>query len=199
MNDTFLGDALDHWKGSLVRILNDKQTLCDLAVEPMLTKQWPDGNLEIYRKLLNLQQQNKIYHANSTFPNRKKERQQYFQDIQHHNGDIFLDPDIGIYTGERPKKEYITISDIAQILTNGESHNRVLMIYQHLAREPVNNHRWRIQNKIGQLNLQAPYCVYQCGQAAMIFVSLNKQRIDAIQEALISYLRGSTAEMRIWS
>jgi hypothetical protein len=54
VNSKFLGDALDHWKGSLLSILSSKELIKNVAVEPMITdvRPWLKQNLETYRRLL---------------------------------------------------------------------------------------------------------------------------------------------------
>jgi len=50
MNSSFLGDALDHWKGSLFESLQKRRIVCELAVDPMASDLavWkPD---EVWRK-----------------------------------------------------------------------------------------------------------------------------------------------------
>jgi hypothetical protein len=37
MNLKFIGDAFDHWKGSLLGELAEADLLSDLAIDPMLT------------------------------------------------------------------------------------------------------------------------------------------------------------------
>lgn len=54
MNLEFLGDALDHWKGSLFQSLCAGQVLHDFAVNPMATDQesWKEADFEVHARLI---------------------------------------------------------------------------------------------------------------------------------------------------
>lgn len=192
MNINHLGDAYDHWKGSIIKILNESRNIQNLAVEPMFTdkKTWGQVNVQTYARLLNLWP-NDIQHTNlPTWKQWKGRRNLYFKEIRY-NGDLFIDPDTGIGTNGR---KYIRVDEIGNLLDK----KRVLMIYQHFAHKTFENQCRIIRNKIRQIRKQATYCVYQCGQVAMIFISRNNGRIRAIEKVLKAHLCG-TAERRIRS
>ncbi len=199
MNSEHLGDALDHWKGSLLSLLVDKRLIRQVLVEPMITdpQKWPSEDIETYKRLLKLEI---IFHDSSTFPSGK--RKDYFNAVPK-DGDIFLDPDIGIARGN-PEKGHITVPDIINML----SEDRVVMVYQHSGqRAPKqkdltasSSHQWLVasRNKITADGTSNVHCtVYECKQVAMFFVSHKKSRIDEIQTGLQEYLKGK-AKWRVW-
>ena len=54
MNLDFLGDALDHWKGSLFQSLCAAQVLRDFTVDPMATDQesWKEADFDVFETWL---------------------------------------------------------------------------------------------------------------------------------------------------
>jgi hypothetical protein len=97
MNLKYLGDALDHWKGSLFECLQFAEVLRDLAADPMAADQdqWSDADFSLYARLLHIRQEQVIRHKESLFS-----RDSYFAEIVH-QGDLFLDPDTGVATVQR--------------------------------------------------------------------------------------------------
>lgn len=201
MNSKHLGDALDHWKGSLISLLVSKQLLGSVLVEPMITdpQEWPEEDIQTYKRLLGLEAlgPEAISHAKSTFPGGS--RKDYFNEVPK-DGDIFLDPDIGI-AGDRAKKEHIKVAEIIDLLKT----DRVVMVYQHSAHSNFTQWLLEIKNKLtadaadaGADSAGSVHCtVYECDQVAMFFISLNRNRIDKIKAALQKYLRGK-AQRRVW-
>lgn len=191
MNSEFLGDAFDHWKGSLIAILSNKLLIRNVAVEPMITDAtpWSNENLETYRRLLKLGSTSIICHGNATF---SEGREEYFDELPQ-DGDVFLDPDTGIAMGDA-KRKHVKVLELRKLL--GKS-NRVLMVYQHSARGSFHKRLLEIRDKVSN-GIPNVYCtVYECGRVAVLFISLDKTRIHEIQNTLQEYLRG-TAESRVW-
>lgn len=91
MNLAFLGDALDHWKGSLFESLQRSIVLRDFAVDPMASdwSKWQPEDISLFTRLLRIDKSQLIPH-NIGLTNRKR----YFDEIEH-PGDLFLDPDTG--------------------------------------------------------------------------------------------------------
>ncbi|MCJ7744334.1 MAG: hypothetical protein MUO99_07250, partial [Dehalococcoidales bacterium] len=91
MNAKHLGDALDHWKGSIIQRMEG--LLERIAVIPMITddKPWDDKKIETYSRLLSVDRKlvMKVMEWNKTT---RENRGDYFRNI-HHRGDLFLDPD----------------------------------------------------------------------------------------------------------
>lgn len=191
MNSEFLGDAYDHWKGSLISILSSKFLIRNVAVEPMITdaKPWSKIDLETYRRLLRLESTNPICHGESTFSvGREEYFNEVFQDV-----DVFLDPDIGIATGGASRK-HVKVVELRTLL--GKS-DRVLMVYQHSGRGPFHKRLLEIRNTIAAGIPSVNSTIYECGRVAMFFISLSKTRIHKIQNAIQEHLRG-TAEKRVY-
>jgi hypothetical protein len=198
LNSKYLGDALDHWKGSLISLLVSKQLLQSVVVEPMITdsRPWSDDDFQTYKRLLGLKETNQICHKESTFPGgSSEEREDYFNKVPK-NGDIFLDPDTGIFTGigrDSEPKKHIKVLELRKLL--GES-KRVVMVYQHSGRSNFDQWLHAIGSKLTED--RTVHCfVYECKQVAMFFISLKRNRIDEIQAVLKEYLRG-TAQLRVW-
>jgi len=189
MNLEYLGDAFDHWKGSLISILRPR-LICPLTVVPMATDagNWTPEDWQAYRRLLHLGRADIICELPFAAM-----RDGYFEGVSR-DRDIFLDPDTGIATGNARRK-HVEIQELNGLL-NG-SKNRLLMIYQHSAR---NNFHLRLVDIAGhvQENIQGShFAVYECRQVAMFFISLDRKRIRDIGKALRAYLIG-TANWRIW-
>jgi hypothetical protein len=190
VNSKFLGDALDHWKGSLIQFLSDKKLIKDLVVEPMITdgRPWSKSDTETYRRLLRLEPSNQIFHSQSTFSGKRDE---YF-DLLPETTDLFLDPDTGIATGSAGR-EHVKTSELRRLLANSD---RVLMVYQHSARGSFHERLGEITGTVSR-DIPNVYCsTYACGRVAVFFLSLNRVRIEGICKALKEHLRG-TAESRI--
>ena len=95
MNRKYLGDALDHWKGSVFESLQQRNALRDFAVDTMATdmNDWQSEDINVFARLLRISASQIIRHTVTL-----KTREKYFAEIEH-SGDLFLDPDTGIQTG----------------------------------------------------------------------------------------------------
>jgi len=191
VNSQFLGDALDHWKGSIISLLLSKQLTQNIVAEPMITdlQPWQREDIDTYGRLVSRELLCPICHGGSTFSGR---REDYFNEIPQY-GDVFLDPDIGIALGKATRK-HVKITEIKKLL--GQS-NRVVMVYQHSGHEDFHQRLLTIKNKISGAIPNVHCIVYQCGQVAMFFISSSDSRIAEIKNALQELLRG-TARRRIW-
>jgi len=196
MNHDYLGDALDHWKGSLIAILCRSRLIDCLAVVPMATDamEWNQDDWRTYARLLNVEGDD-ICQRDVPFVNGADRRQQYFANLPE-GQDLFLDPDTGIAINGNGG--HIRVQELAQLLNGPKNIGRVLMVYQHAARDKVPRLRFvEIGGKLKRGIEECHVLVYECSQAAMFFISRNKRRIQAIENALREYLRG-TAERRVW-
>lgn len=192
MNSKFLGDALDHWKGSLISFLSAKRLVENIVVEPMITddRPWPNEDLETYGRLLKIDSSSQICHGQSTFSGKREE---YFDSLPQ-DTDIFLDPDTGIATGSAGR-EHVKVAELGKLLANSD---RVLMVYQHSARGYFHERVFEIRDRVSR-DIPNVHCiVYECGRVAILFISLDRARIQEIHNALREYLRG-TAENRVWN
>ena len=190
MKKQFLGDVFDHWKGCLIELLLQERLILDLAIEPMITdvNPWSEGDLKTYKKLLKVSSNTLICHHNQIF---EGPRRDYFNRIQH-SGDIFFDPDTGIATGSA-KRKHIKITEIDDLLNS----NRLFLVYQHSAHGSFHIRLQLIGNQLKKSIQNVCLCVYECGQVAMFFISLDEERLSKIQESLRTFLSG-TAASRIW-
>jgi hypothetical protein len=182
MNLKYLGDAFDHWKGSIIELLSG--SLSDIHVDPMLTDIdiWKPSHFETYAKLLRVPFDN-IIRYKSTYENIKDE------------WDLFLDPDTGIAPPSSCGKKHLCLKNINDLLPS--TSKRLLLIYQHSFRKE--NY---VQDKLNQIkndrNLKGCHFIgYWSGNfVSMIFISRSKQRINKVKASFNSWL-GDIASTRI--
>ena len=191
MNLAFLGDALDHWKGSLFQSLQDGGVLRDFAVDPMASDLalWKPVDFLLYAKLLRIDRSQITPHVCNL-----ADREKYFTEIAQ-TGDLFLDPDTGVATGKRVSIQHIAPSDIATLLG---SSNRLLLVYQHVRAKRVSD---RVNEVCGVLRSQIPdcqWCSYESGSVAMLFLARNSRRIETVRRHFANLL-GHHATTRIRS
>ena len=129
VNLAFLGDALDHWKGSLFESLQQSRVLSDFAVDPMASdwSNWKPEDVLLFTRLLRIDKCQLIPH-NVCLASRKH----YFGEIEH-KGDLFLDPDTGIATGKATIK-HVKPAAIVLLLRDSD---RMLAVYQHASRGKI--------------------------------------------------------------
>lgn len=175
MQRAFLGDALDHWKGSLIRGLQQHETLVDFAVDPLISDPdpWSPDDFLVFARLLQVAAGQFIPH-----PVGLSSRRAYFSEIVH-VGDLFLDPDTGVATGSvRAPSKYIFVDEVRDLLLTNPS--RLLMIYQHGDRTPM---RTRVNAVIRRLEREYSsirWCAYLSASVGMLFLSGEMQRIRAV-------------------
>lgn len=181
MHSKHLGDALDHWKGSIIQRLESRRLLQDIAVIPMFTDDcWDSQKVAAYSHLLNLKS-DKVLQTGRKFGGGKHDREKYFEAISH-AGDLFLDPDTGVSISPSTKNdsEHITISEIKELLGN----DRVILVYQHRGRykstEWIKDIIDEVRREIKKLNSTT----YECGNVAMLFFSYNRDRMEKINNYL---------------
>ena len=188
MNSSYLGDALDHWKGALFSYLLEEKALNDLAADPMLTDPdaWMLDDYRLYARLLNLPGDKVLVHSRSL-----RDRGAYFGEIMH-AGDIFLDPDVGIAThGVRRLEQYVEVVDVVRLLFSGL--NRMVVVYQHVRGKTVTD---RVDKVVSKLPDSLFWVSYESGTVAMLFISLAPWRTDHVARSLRKLL-GRHAEHRI--
>lgn len=193
MNLRYIGDALDHWKGSLLEYLQRAELLRNLAVDPMTSdgNQWSDDDRGLFAQLLKIKPHQLLSHHNSL----GSDRPAYFQELSH-PADLFLDPDTGIATGKvKTPVHYLFASELHDLL--GRRPHRVVGVYQHIRAQRT---RDRLQNIVAVLQRPAsPFacCSYESGSVAMLFLSQSRTRIDPIYDKFVSLLN-KHAERRIY-
>jgi hypothetical protein len=190
VNLCFLGDALDHWKGSLFELLQRSDLLCDFAVDPLASdlKSWQTENFEVFARLLRVEQHQIVFHHASL-----DNREEYFREIRH-KGDLFLDPDTGVATGRvKEKSQYVTPEEVRLLLNQSD---RMLAVYQHVrakaTSERVNEVGLCLQQAISNLH----WVSYESANVAMIFFSHSTPRLGQVAGALRKFL-GSAASRRV--
>ncbi len=178
MNLLYLGDALDHWKGSLFEELGQAGLLRDLAVDAMCTdaEDWQPADLALYARLLRVRRDRLVYHRRSL----ECERTGYFQEVEH-GGDLFLDPDTGIATYRvRNKPQFVFPNEVHDLLSKRPE--RVVAVYQHVARKRTRDRLQTVMSALEQLNQPFSCCSYESGTVAMLFFSRQVKRIEGIYQ-----------------
>jgi hypothetical protein len=193
MNLQFLGDALDHWKGSVLALLESTGALQRLAVDPMMSDAtlWDEPAVEAYSRLLRIVPDQVVRHHV-----RIAARRQYFDEITH-EGDLFLDPDTGVLprSGGNGVDKYVKSTEVVQLLQRHSS--RIVAVYQH-ARGSIGT---RVDESVALVTEAVgslPWCAYECTSVAMLFFSSNQSRVDSVTAALCAFL-GCHAEQRVRS
>jgi len=173
MNIRFLGDALDHWKGSLFESLQNAGVLSHFAVDPLASDlhEWKQQDFDLYARLLKVSFCQVLRHKVGIADNRQK----YFQEILH-IGDLFLDPDTGVATG-RVTKRHVMPTEVGHLLDSNLK--RIVVVYQHAA-------RCRLAERVDEV-LKAIcdhrglwWCSYESGTVAMLFLSRDRGRTGAV-------------------
>ncbi|TSA10276.1 MAG: hypothetical protein D4R73_05460 [Deltaproteobacteria bacterium] len=192
MNLAFLGDALDHWKGSLFEPLQRDGILQNFAVDPMASDlaSWTPEDFSLFSTLLRIDRSQIIPH-NCTLADRKS----YFAEIRH-PGDLFLDPDTGVATGQRAASvQHVSASEIATLLGSSD---RLLAIYQHVRAQRVSDRVDAVCRIIRDEMPEGRWCSYESGTVAMIFVARKSERTVAVAQHFAKLLgRHATGRIRV--
>ncbi len=177
----FLGDAFDHWKGSLIESLSKAHILRNFAVDLMVTDgDWRNEDFQLYARLLRVAQGQLLEHRVTL-----TEREKYFNEIQH-PGDLFLDSDTGVATGTA-KKQHVKACEIGQLLDRGPS-DRLLVIYQ-AVRGKVEPRVKEVVNALKKPNVVLTGCSYESNTAAMLFLSRIATRSDQVADHFDALLK----------
>jgi len=192
VNLAFLGDALDHWKGSLFESLQQAGVVRDFAVDPMASDgdAWQPEDFSVLARLLRIDRSRLISHHVGL-----SSREQYFEEIAH-RGDLFVDPDTGVATGKVKKLEsYIKPVEIAQLL---EVPDRLLVVYQHVRAQPVCERVDAVCRKLQETTSRFHWCSYESGTVAMMFLARAKKRTAPVATHFFSMLgRHATGRIRV--
>jgi hypothetical protein len=173
MNLKFLGDVLDHWKGSIFESLQRGGVLRHFAVDPMASDlaQWTDEDFALYARLLHIDPKQILAHSQSLV-----DRKAYFREIRH-TGDLFLDPDTGVSTGSRLEKQHVAPQEIATLLEA----DRLVIVYQHVRGCQVEDRVDEVCNAIQEHAHEAQWCSYNSATVAMIFLSRSRGRVKSVR------------------
>jgi hypothetical protein len=175
MNLSFLGDALDHWKGSLFESMQSAGVLRHFAVDPMASDlpSWRDTDFSLFAQLVRVDVSQIISHR-STLANRRA----YFAEISH-PGDLFLDPDTGISTGARATPQHLAPAEVRGLI---EDSDRLLCVYQHVRAQRVCD---RVDAVCAVIRREVARCYcssYESGTVAMLFLSRSADRPGAVAD-----------------
>jgi hypothetical protein len=193
MNLDYLGDALDHWKGSLFEYLQGESLLRDFAVDPMATDRepWNEADFSLFARLLRIGRHQVIPHEVSLLA-----RARYFAEIVH-CGDVFLDPDTGIATSSSSQAaKYVRPKELATLLAF--SRGRVVAVYQHIRAQKACVRVDRCLAAIAKEIDAAGWCSYESPTVVMLFLCDADTRTREIARALKDLL-GRHAERRVRS
>ncbi len=186
MNREYLGDALDFWKGDIIRQISDD--LNDLHVVPMLTEtnNWHDDKeTKLYASLLSIQPQN-IQCILKTGQNDKytKKRMKAYWDAIPDGYDLFLDPDTGISLNSGSKK-HVTVTGISTLLQR--TRKRILLIYQHAWHTP--NSVRHISEHLAKPNILPGVYNFACKAkyVSMFFLSCDINRLEKVRSNLSGF------------
>ena len=193
MNLMYLGDALDHWKGSLFEFLQAERLLRDFAVDPMATDGhlWRDADFALFARLLRVNPTQILHHKMPL-----TERAPYFTEIDH-TGDLFLDPDTGIQTsGDGHAAKYVKPHELAGLLRNQDT--RIVAVYQHVRAQRTSVRVDGCLRALAEVVAHIGWCSYESGTVAMLFLSQDRDRTTGIDEGFRRLL-GRHAEDRVRS
>ena len=178
----WIGDALDHWKGGVLEVLQAREVWSDFCVDPMATDigDWLPSDFAIYADLLRVDPDRVVRHE-KTLDNRDG----YFGELPNVQ-DVFLDPDTGIATGRvKNPSQYVRSQDIWRQMCSGR--NRMVAVYQHVRAIKTSVRVDQVVSHVDRPE-QLCWCSYESGTVAMLFFSLARHRIEAVEGALVDKL-----------
>ena len=182
MNLAFLGDALDHWKGSLFESLHKSGVLRNFAVDPVASDwaAWQPEDVSLFALLLRVDE-SKIVRHKVGLSNRKH----YFDEIEH-TGDLFLDPDTGIATGKVKRiNQHVKPLEIERLLRGSE---RLLAVYQHVRAPSVSTRVDAVCRTLYGTIDCCHWSSYESGTVAMLSLSRSHHRTAAVATHFASVL-----------
>jgi len=192
----FIGDALDHWKGSLFSSLQRAALLRDFRVDPMASdgERWQPRDWKILGNLLTIEPDQIVEHEENL-----QNRAAYFSEIPR-KCDLFLDPDTGIATGHvKQMVKYVRPEEIGGLLEG--SAERLLIVYQHAARrqrlaDRVDRVWTALTDKVTGLRC----CTYESGSVAMFFLARDSARLKRVAKHFRKFLgRHAKRRIRTWN
>jgi hypothetical protein len=188
VNLKYLGDALDHWKGSLLNFLRQQNAIANFAVDPMSSDlvSWNADDYQVFMRLMRITSSELIRHRVSL-----RNREAYFSEIAH-LGDLFLDPDTGVATGKIRQREcYVFPLEVKRLLDAAD--HRVVAIYQHVRAQKVTHRVDQVMEtlkaEIGKLGWSS----YESGSVAMLFLSHDPARTTGVADCCHRLLRRHAA------
>ena len=195
MNLRYLGDALDHWKGSLLARLQEARLLTLLAADAMASDEpdWTPPDRQLFATLLRITPEQIIRHHTHL----ATDRATYFREITH-STDLFLDPDTGIATGRvKNASQYLRAAELHALL--GAYTSRVVSVYQHIRAATTRSRLTAIMSVLSEGRHPFCCCSYESSTVAMLFFSRDAARVEAIHQHFAQLLgRHSTGRTYVW-
>ena len=192
MNLKYLGDALDHWKGSLFERLQNENLFREFFVDAMASDavEWQIADWKLFANLLRVKDAQVVRHNCSLVTDRAA----YFGEITQ-KGDLFLDPDTGIATGRVSNaSQYLFGNELNGLLDRGPK--GVVAVYQHIRAQKTRDRLHNVVNTVKLPNRPLSCCSYESGTVAMLFLSRSDARIDSISQDF-KRLLGSRVTRRV--
>ena len=178
MNTQHLGDALDHWKGAIIPFIKSASINNHLWIEPMVwdLSDWSVSHWNLYASLLGVSREEVVMHTTSL----KQQRKAYFNEIPA-EGDLFLDPDIGLKPlNPSGIHRYVTPQELSSLL-DADPH-RIAYVYQHFR---GNSHSAiRTSSEAALRILDTCHFHYVSGTVLLLAISQQRDRISTVRDNL---------------
>jgi len=163
----FLGDSFDIVKRSLLEWLG---VLGAWSVFPMFTDDWPEDQLQIYRRIL---QVDLVSHEKLT---RMTDRKAFFSKAYNCSTHLFLDPDTGLMLGdgtERTSLAHIYLPELLRIVKRNS--DLLTMIFdQSINRGDKNiDKEGQLRAKLGKLQSEGVFGFAYVSHACFLLVGMN--------------------------
>jgi len=184
MNRQYMGDALDHWKGSVFEYLQRERVLRSFLVDPMATdaSRWNRDDTRLFARLLRIEERQLVQHTHDL----RQDRKRYFAEMSP-TGDLFLDPDTGIKTGRvKHLEQYVLPKEIFDAMATEE--NRMIVVYQHIRAEKT---RSRLEKIVAALRAQErsfSCSSYESPTVALLFLCRAADRAEAVRDCFKRFL-----------
>jgi hypothetical protein len=191
MKQEYIGDAYDYWKSFILQYLLQRKLLKRLFIDIMNDEKWKDDTIKTYATILNIHLHQVVKHTQPLDGSRQDYFDQTLTQVQ--DGDLFLDPDIGIKTSKE-KKGYLMPNELCLFLN--EKQERVVSVYQHIRGQKTEYRIDTIFHKIKENKSNTFCCSYETPMVSMLFFSTCKTRIKAIKKALSNFLGNDEIALR---
>ena len=178
-----LHSKLAEWKGAVLRELQRNGCVNALVVEPMTPPDppWTEKNWGEYADILGVRAPGLI--ARHTEQWGVGRRRQYFAELGcYSDQDFFIDPDLGVATGEA-KPRHVKPQEILGLLKEGN----VVVTYQHRHRsQPADQRTRAVAEAVHRLqpSIDCLGLIWAEQNAAILFFSLQSNRLDDIAACL---------------
>lgn len=196
MKLAYLGDAHDHWKGSIFTYLQETELVRKFSVDPMVTdpSSWNAASSKLYAHLLRVDVDQLVQHHRTLFEERAS-RRRYFADIPR-TGDIFLDADTGIKTSGSAHENHLLPKELFEMMES--ERDRLVIVYQHSSRGL--KMRARVEGVLIKLKEQKTpfFCAsYESNTVALLLFCRTAERVQKVRDCFYRLVRGTDAERRV--